>query len=132
MKSAGTFWRFLQGSLLIMLGACGSSDTQTSSRTSPVSPTAGPAVPPTFAVLVFSKTEGFRHDSIPAGITAIQALGRQLGFSVDATENAESFADAALSKYKAVVFLSTTGDVLNDTQQAAFERYIRAGGGFVG
>src|SRR5437773_5913364 len=90
------------------------------------------AAPASFRVLVFSKTAGFRHDSIPAGIAAIRQLGQQLGFSVDATEDAGDFADASLAKYKAVVFLSTTGDVLNDTQQAAFERYIRAGGGFVG
>ena len=31
-----------------------------------------------------------------------------------------------------VIFLCTTGDVLNDSQQAAFERYIEAGHGYVG
>jgi cytochrome c len=83
-------------------------------------------------VLVFSKTAGFRHDSIPAGIAAIQQLGQQNDFTVDATEDAAQFTDANLAQYDVVVFLSTTGDVLDDTQQAAFERYIRAGGGFVG
>jgi len=81
---------------------------------------------------VFSKTAAFRHDSIPAGIAAIRQLGQQLGFSIDATEDAAAFSDATLPRYKAVVFLSTTGDVLDGPQQAAFERYIRAGGGFVG
>jgi type 1 glutamine amidotransferase len=89
-------------------------------------------VPATFTALVFSRTEGFRHDSIPAGIAAIQALGRQLGYAVDATEDAATFSDSSLAKYKVVVFLSTTGDVLNDLQQTAFERFIRGGGGFVG
>ena len=51
---------------------------------------------------------------------------------MDASEDAGTFADELLIKYKVVVFLSTTGDVLNTAQQAAFERYIRAGGGFVG
>ena len=83
-------------------------------------------------VLVFSKTAGFRHDSIPAGIAAIQQLGQQNDFSVDATEDSAQFTDANLAQYDVVVFLSTTGDVLTDDQQAAFERYIRAGGGFVG
>jgi type 1 glutamine amidotransferase len=87
---------------------------------------------PTFIVLVFSRTEGFRHDSIPAGIAAIQQQGRQRGFAVDASENAVLFTDEGLARYKAVIFLSTTGDVLNATQQTAFERFIRAGGGFVG
>lgn len=85
-----------------------------------------------FAVLVFAKTAGVRHDSIPAGIAAIRQLGQRSGFTVDATEDAAAFTDANLARYQAVVWLSTTGDVLNATQQAAFERYIRAGGGYVG
>jgi type 1 glutamine amidotransferase len=87
---------------------------------------------PAFAALGFSKTDGFRHDSIPAGIAAIQEQGRQLGFRVDAHEDAGAFTDENLSAYKAVVFLSTTGDVLNPAQEGAFERFIGAGGGFVG
>ncbi|RCR68627.1 ThuA domain-containing protein [Larkinella punicea] len=83
-------------------------------------------------LLVFSKTAGFRHTSIPAGQQAIIKLGKENGFAVDTTENAAKFTEANLKRYNAVVFLSTTGDVLNDMQQAAFERYIQAGGGFVG
>jgi cytochrome c len=83
-------------------------------------------------VLVFSKTAGFRHDSIPNGIAAIQQLGQQNDFNVTATEDSAQFTDANLANFDVVVFLSTTGDVLNDTQQGAFERYVRAGGGFVG
>lgn len=83
-------------------------------------------------VLVFSKTAGFRHDSIPDGIAAVKALGRQHGFTVDATEDAAAFNDKRLSRYTAVVFLSTTGDVLGAAQQQAFERYIARGGGYVG
>ena len=83
-------------------------------------------------VLVFSKTAGFRHDSIPQGIAAIQALGTANGFTVDATEDAAQFTDANLAQYDVVVFLSTTGDVLNDAQQTAFEHYMQAGGGYAG
>lgn len=84
-------------------------------------------------VLVFSKTAGFRHkDGIPAGIQAIKQLGAQHRFEVDATEEAQAFTPENLKQYGAVIFLSTTGDVLNDAQQAAFEQYIKAGGGFVG
>jgi type 1 glutamine amidotransferase len=83
-------------------------------------------------VLVFSRTLGFRHDSIEPGIAAIRSLGAANGFEVDATEDAGQFTTANLSRYKAVVFLSTTGDVLNAEQQAAFMAYIRSGGGFVG
>jgi cytochrome c len=85
-----------------------------------------------YQVLVFSKTAGFRHDSIPAGIAAIQSLGAQHNFQVDATENDAAFTDANLAQYDTVVWLSTTGDVLNNAQQGAFERYIQAGGGYVG
>jgi cytochrome c len=87
---------------------------------------------PRFAVLVFSKTTGFRHDSIPQGIAAIEALGTEHAFAVDSTEDATWFSDAVLARYKVVVFLSTTGDVLDTGEKAAFERYIRSGGGFVG
>ncbi|MGI5471753.1 ThuA domain-containing protein [Streptomyces sp. CA-132043] len=83
-------------------------------------------------VLVFSKTAGFRHDSIPDGIATVKDLGTQHGFAVDATEDAGAFTPDNLAKYDAVVWLSTTGDVLDATQQAAFEKYIAAGGGYVG
>lgn len=83
-------------------------------------------------VLVFSKTAGFRHASIPAGIEAIQAIGAERGFEVVASEDAGLFTDQGLEGFDAVVFLSTTGDILNEDQQAAFERFIADGKGFVG
>ncbi|WP_077924103.1 ThuA domain-containing protein [Spirosoma sp. 209] len=83
-------------------------------------------------VLVFSKTKGYRHGSIPAGKRAMVKLGQENGFAVDTTEDASQFTDANLKRYGAVIWLSTTGDVLDDAQQAAFERYIQAGGGYVG
>ena len=83
-------------------------------------------------VLVFSRTKGYRHGSIPLGKLAIMKLGQENGFAVDTTENADKFTEANLKQYSAVVWLSTTGDVLNDAQQASFERYIQSGGGYVG
>ncbi|MGW2233907.1 ThuA domain-containing protein [Streptomyces sp. NPDC001759] len=83
-------------------------------------------------VLVFSKTAGFRHDSIPDGVAAMRQLGSEGGFTVDATEDATAFTAKNLRRYDAVVFLSTTGDVLDAAQQSAFEGYIRQGGGYVG
>ncbi|MGI3229093.1 ThuA domain-containing protein [Streptomyces sp. GTA36] len=83
-------------------------------------------------VLVFSKTAGFRHDSIPEGVAAVKSLGAENGFRVDATEDAGAFSSRNLSRYDAVVFLSTTGDVLNGAQQRAFEGYIKRGGAYVG
>jgi cytochrome c len=72
-----------------------------------------------FAVLVFSKTTGFRHDSISARDAAIAALGDEHSFAVDTTEDAARFSDASLARYKAVVFLNTTGDILDAGQKAA-------------
>ncbi len=83
-------------------------------------------------LLVFSKTGGFRHASIKDGKIALQKLAAEHNFSVDFTEDAAAFTDANLAHYDAVVFLLTTGTILDDNQKAAFERYIRAGGGYVG
>ena len=93
---------------------------------------AKPAKQGKFDVLVFSKTAGFRHDSIPAGIRRIKQLGRTNGFRVRATENARVFRAKNLRRFEAVVFLSTTGNVLNKRQQRAFEQWVRQGGGYVG
>lgn len=87
---------------------------------------------PRFSVLVFSKTEGYFHQSIPAGMAAIQKLGMENNFKVDTTINSEYFTDENLSKYDVVVFNNTTRDVLNDEQQEAFKRYMQSGKGYAG
>ncbi|WPP49144.1 ThuA domain-containing protein [Catalinimonas niigatensis] len=83
-------------------------------------------------VLVFSKTEAFRHESIEAGKAALQNMAEEKGFEVAFTEDADQFIESNLKKFHTVVFLNTTGDILNSEQQNAFERYIQAGGGYVG
>ncbi|MGB2570863.1 ThuA domain-containing protein [Micromonospora citrea] len=98
--------------------------------TTPATPASAADAP--YDVLVFSKTAGFRHDSIAVGTQAIRDLGAANSFTVTATEDAAAFTTANLAQYEAVVFLNTTGDVLNATQQTAFESYIGSGGGFVG
>lgn len=87
---------------------------------------------PAFSVLVFSKTIGFRHGSIPDGIAVITALGQAYGFSVNATEDSSVFTNDQLVQYSVVVFLNTTGDILDANQQAALQNFIHNGGGFVG
>ena len=84
------------------------------------------------SVLVFSRTQGFRHDSIPAGLKAIEKLGTEHDFCVTTTEDPRQFTSASLKTHHVVIFLNTTGDVLDDLQQVAFEEFIRRGGGFVG
>ena len=85
-----------------------------------------------FGVLVFSRTTGFRHASIPSGVAAIQALGAENGFDVTATEDPARFNRRELREFEAVIFLNTTGTVLDPAQKRAFRRYIRRGGGYVG
>ncbi|MFF7994294.1 ThuA domain-containing protein [Kitasatospora xanthocidica] len=100
--------------------------------TAPAVSSAADAAPPPFKVLVFSKTNGWRHDSIPVAVQTLKDLGAANGFTVDATEDDTVFTPANLAGYRAVVFALTTGDVLNAGEKAAFEGYIRAGGGYAG
>lgn len=101
--------------LLLLIGACqGISTTQETN------------------ILVFSKTAGFRHESIESGIAALEKMAQEKGFEVSFTEDAAEFNTNNLRNFSTVVFLNTTGDVLNKEQQDAFERYIQAGGGYVG
>lgn len=82
-------------------------------------------------VLVFSKTEAIRNGSIPEGIAALKALGAQRGWTVDATEDAGRFTNTSLRPYDVVVWLNTSGDILDARQQAAYRRFHRSGKGTV-
>jgi cytochrome c len=83
-------------------------------------------------VLVFTKTAGYYHTSIPLGVQAIIKLGQENNFDVDTSSSSASITEDSLKNYSAVIFLSTTGNILNNYEEADFERYIQAGGGFVG
>jgi cytochrome c len=87
---------------------------------------------PSYRVLVFTKTDGERRPSIRDGVQTIRDLARGNGFQVTVTQDAAAFTQANLATYRAVVFLNTTGNVLNPTQESAFEGFVRAGGGYVG
>ena len=87
---------------------------------------------PTHRVLVFTKTVGFRHSSIPDGVEAVRKIGVSRGWTIEHTEDSETFTEESLADYDAVVFLSTTGDVLDDAQQEAFEKFIQSGKGYMG
>lgn len=83
-------------------------------------------------VLVYTRTAGYRHASIPAATAAVQSLGAEHGFAVEHTEDGRQFTDANLARFAAVVFLQNSQKVLDSAQRAAFQRYIRAGHGYVG
>jgi type 1 glutamine amidotransferase len=118
------------GSILLLAGACGDGDRTASA------PKDGPqpvAAKERFRALVFTKTTGFRHDSIPEGVAAIRRLGSAHDFAVDTTENAGRFTHRNLARYKVVIFLQTTGTpIRSPAQRAAFQRFIRRGGGYLG
>ena len=80
-------------------------------------------------LVVFSKTSGYRHESIPNGVEAIQAIGEELGYTVIHTENSSDIVDL---EYQVLVFMSPTGDVLNETEQHFLQSFVEKGGGFVG
>ncbi len=88
------------------------------------------ATPP--AILVFTRTTGYRHASIPAAVAAVRAIARRDGFAVVATEDPRAFTDASLRRFRAVAFLLTTGTVLDGAQRGALERFVRHGGGWLG
>ncbi len=83
-------------------------------------------------VLIFSRTAGFRHDSITVGAKALTDLAASMGLESEWSQDAAAFTDDNLARFGVVIFLSTTGDVLDDAQQGALERFIRAGRGWVG
>ena len=83
-------------------------------------------------ILVFTRTAGWRHDSIPVAIQTLRELGGDAGLEVEQTEDPSRFDAGTLARYRAVVFANTTLDVLDASQQAAFERFVGDGGGFVG
>ncbi|MEU4143762.1 ThuA domain-containing protein [Streptomyces parvulus] len=136
----------LKALLGLVAGATLALAPQASAQPAPARPAPGPSAPvtasvtapsraaadPAYKILVFSKTAGFRHSSIDDGLAALRGLGTAHNFTVDATEDAGAFTSGNLGQYRAVVFLSTTGDVLDGAQQTAFEQYIQGGGGYVG
>lgn len=109
--------------LLALTGGCSGLAVQVDS--------AGPSVSPP-RILVFTRTTGWRHDSIPVAIETLRELGGEAGLQVDHSEDPTRFGTQALARYKAVVFANTTLDVLDASQQQAFERFVGAGGGYIG
>ena len=85
-----------------------------------------------FRALLFTKTMGFHHESIHEGVSAMRELAGKHNFDLDWQEDPGKFNDNNLAKFDIIIFLNTTGDILNDVQQAAMEKFIQSGKGFVG
>ncbi len=85
------------------------------------------------AVMIFTKTNGFRHEeAIPAGVAFFRELGARRGWSIFHTENGAAFEPEVLERFDAVVWHQTSGDVLNDGQKASFRAWLAAGHGWLG
>lgn len=85
-----------------------------------------------FRALLFTKTNGWHHESIHEGVDAIRKMADRHWFDVEWHEDPARFNDGNLAKFDVIIFLNTTGDILNNEQQAAMEKFIKAGKGFVG
>lgn len=83
-------------------------------------------------ILVYSRTTGYRHSSIQAGVEALEKLGLDHGFDVEASEGVHSFRPGRLERYDAIVFLSTSGAVLDEQGRAALTHYMKQGGSWLG
>ncbi|WP_229796469.1 ThuA domain-containing protein [Thermomonas carbonis] len=109
--------------LLALLGGCAVRERHAAAP----EPVASP-----LRILVFTRTSGWRHDSIPVAIETLRELGGEAGLQVEHSEDPMQFDADTLSRYRAVVFANTTLDVLDVAQQQAFERFVGAGGGYIG
>ncbi len=83
-------------------------------------------------IFVFTKTAGYRHDNIAFGVDALKKIGQRANYNIHHSEDSTHFTIEHLSNYDAILFFNTTGNILNEKQQSAFETYIKNGGGFVG
>jgi len=85
-----------------------------------------------FRALVFSKTAGFRHQSIPNAIVALKKMGTKQVFSVHASEDPKVLAEENLMKYDVLILVSSTGTIFDETTRASLQKFVRSGKGVVG
>lgn len=116
----------------LALGCSGAGTRTAMGGTSPAGEVASSGRARLERVLVFTRTTGYRHEAIEPGVEALRQLGQRHGFVVDRTEEPADFSDDRLARYDVVVWLNTDSEVLTEPARRAFERYIRAGGGWVG
>jgi hypothetical protein len=118
---------------LLWLAACSFWRVTHPSRDWETDPPELPARLDSPALLVFTKTNGYRHeDAIPAGVDALQRLALRRGWGFAHTESSAAFAPELLARFAVSVWHNTSGPVLSPEQQEAFRKWLEAGGGFVG
>ncbi len=123
-------------SVLLLLGlvsGCNSLRVFFPSSSHDTTPPELPAELASPSVLVFSKTNGFRHEeAIPAGLALLDRLAAERGWSLFHTENGAVFTPELLARFDVAVWHNTSGDVLSEDQRTAFKTWLTEGGGFVG
>lgn len=90
------------------------------------------AQPKQFKALLLTETAGWHHESIPDGIAAIKELGNRHFFDVQWHQEAGKLNDKYLESFQVLIFLNTTGNILDSAEQKAVERFIQSGKGYVG
>ncbi|HPG12679.1 MAG TPA: ThuA domain-containing protein [Chitinophagaceae bacterium] len=85
-----------------------------------------------FKALLVTETRGWHHESIPDGVAAIKQLAVKNFFDVTWYQEARKMTDKSLQEYQVIIFLNTTGDILDSNEQKAIEKFIQSGKGFVG
>ena len=83
-------------------------------------------------VLVFTRTAGFTHGSISDGVALVETLGAAGNFAVETSAELSAIETVNLARFDVVVFMSTTGDVLDAEAESALRGYVEGGGGWVG
>ena len=128
----GSGWHGCVAVLVLAIAGCTGEGGKQASTAEVAPTTATTRVATQGRILVFTRTTGFRHDSIPTAVALLRSLATESGLQVEHSEDASLFRDETLRHYRAVVFASTTGNILDAAQRAALQRFVRGGGGFLG
>ncbi len=83
-------------------------------------------------ILLFSKTNGYRHSSISSGIKMLYDQSKKQHWIITATEDSTLIGDNFLSQFDVAVFINPTGNAIGEEEQTAFEKFMKSGKGFVG
>lgn len=85
-----------------------------------------------FKALLIVDAAGFQHESTFDAVPALQKLAARHDFQLDLKQRARRLTEEKLQEYEVVIMVNTTGDIFNDTEQAAIEKFIQSGKGWVG
>ena len=85
-----------------------------------------------FKVLLITETGGWYHESLEAGVIAVNELAAIHNFDVERQQNAQKITEDKLKKFDVIIFLNTTGDIFDENEKQAIQKFIQSGKGYVG